>query len=360
MRRVCFFSLFVFLCSFIALSFTGCSPFGGGNSDNGVAASGNPAQYDAASGINGGKLYDKFWAIETGFSQSSSSLTTFNNYADFFRCKQCHGWDLLGKTGAYIGRAPKTNRPNVAGGLTSMKSLDPQTIFNAIKTGSSVRRAVSADLSTYNPDTNATVGDQMPDYSAILSDAQIWDLVKFLKADSTDVTQLYDITTTGTYPTGTKAFSNLGKGGDATAGKTYFAANCATCHGADGTTFKVDGDSAYVGAHFRSNSHEDQHKVKFGQLGAAMTGFPTISLTEMKNLYAAMSDTTAFPDTVPTTSNGSTLYASKCAACHGALASSTKKGKSATTIQSALTSVGAMSSISLTTTEIQAIATALQ
>ena len=54
-------------------------------------------------------------------------------------------------------------------------------------------------------------GDGHPDFSKILSDAQIWDLVKFLKEGAFDVTELYSVTLTGTYPTGTKSFysSNL-------------------------------------------------------------------------------------------------------------------------------------------------------
>ncbi len=49
-----------------------------------------------------------------------------------------------------------------------------------------------------------------------------------------------------------------------------------------------------------------------------------------------------------------------CSSCHGALANSTKRGATASTIQTGIGSVGAMSSLSnLSTTQIQAIATAL-
>lgn len=49
---------------------------------------------------------------------------------------------------------------------------------------------------TYDPNTNATIGEQMPDHSEILTDAKIWDLVKFIKEGFLDVTQLYDATYT--------------------------------------------------------------------------------------------------------------------------------------------------------------------
>jgi mono/diheme cytochrome c family protein len=68
------------------------------------------------------------------------------------------------------------------------------------------------------------------------------------------------------------------------------------------------------------------------------------------------------PPPPPTTStDGAALYASSCSGCHGALASSTKKGRTATQIQSAIGSnTGGMGSLSsLTSAQITAIATAL-
>jgi mono/diheme cytochrome c family protein len=57
--------------------------------------------------------------------------------------------------------------------------------------------------------------------------------------------------------------------------------------------------------------------------------------------------------------DGIALYASKCAACHNPLASSTKKGRTAAQIQAAISGVGSMSSLStLTAAEVAAIAAA--
>ena len=59
--------------------------------------------------------------------------------------------------------------------------------------------------------------------------------------------------------------------------------------------------------------------------------------------------------------DGAALYTSNCAGCHGPLATSAKKGSSASTITSAISSVNAMKSFSfLTAAQIQAIATALK
>ena len=60
------------------------------------------------------------------------------------------------------------------------------------------------------------------------------------------------------------------------------------------------------------------------------------------------------------TIDGAALYTQYCASCHGSLANSSKKGASASTIQSAINGVSAMKSLSfLTSAQVQAIATAL-
>lgn len=66
------------------------------------------------------------------------------------------------------------------------------------------------------------------------------------------------------------------------------------------------------------------------------------------------------PNPTPTPLDGSALYTANCAGCHGAPANSTKKGQTAAKIQAAITAnTGTMGSLTLTTAEIQAIATAL-
>ena len=277
-----------FLLLLTGLAFIGCSD----DDDPVTPAAPGP------DGMNGGRMFDKFWAVETGFDQSDPNLATYNGFKDFFRCKQCHGWDRLGNAGAYINRAPKTTRPNVSGIdlLTLGAQYSKQEMFDAIKK-STDRRAPDADLSTYDPDTNPTIGDQMPDYSLILTDALIWELVEFLLVDAIDVNDLYEFTTAGAYSSGTITFNNVGLDGDAANGDAIFTARCASCHGADGTAIPVDGDFT-VGKHLRAKPNEDQHKFKFGQLGTAMTSMVT-DLNEMKDLYKALTNTTKYPDERP-------------------------------------------------------------
>jgi mono/diheme cytochrome c family protein len=172
------------------------------------------------------------------------------------------------------------------------KTKTAQELFDAMKK-SAGRRDVSFDLATYDPATNSTVGDQMPDYSKILTDSQIWNIVKFLKEGAFDVSQLYDATYTGTYPAGKAVYSNIGKDGDAAKGIVYYNTKCAMCHGVKGDNFLME--NMAVGAFTRNKPYEVQQKVKYGQLGSSMTGDFGITLSTMKDLFRAMADTIAFP-----------------------------------------------------------------
>jgi len=261
--------------------------------------------YDAADGANGGKMYDKFWAAETNFISpvdANVNVDDITDFGDFYRCKQCHGWDQLGSKASYIDRGPKDTRPNVSSENLHafIQSSDIRTIFDAIKnTGG---RVVSA--STTSDGLNGS-GDPMPDYGTILDDDQIWDLVKFLKERAFDVTKLYDIQTEGVYPTGSRTFVNVGKDGDAAAGVTFYNANCAMCHGSNGrdnngTIIAINEDiGKSMGEFARAKPYELQHKAVYGNLGSSMASTASTeaaSSTDIKNMLKALSDPVAFPD----------------------------------------------------------------
>lgn len=255
----------------------------------------NDVAFENASISKGGILYDKFWAAESGYDSLNPNIQKFNAYADFFRCKQCHGWDLYGSNGYYNNRAAKKSRPNVSNlNIAELaKQKSHAQLFEVMKTGLG-RRDISYDLANYDPISNPGEGDKMPNYSQILTDAQIWDLVKFMKAGAFNVDELYDATYNGTYPTGSTIFSNIGKNGDAVKGNAYYAANCTLCHGVDGKKIPLEGIS--LGKFFRTKPNEVQHKIKYGQLGTAMTGKFEITIAEMKDLYKACSNSNAYPD----------------------------------------------------------------
>lgn len=254
-----------------------------------------PPPYDIASVSRGGMMFDKFWSAETGFSQSDTNIVLFNSRPDFFRCKQCHGWDNMGRFGSYISRGPTPERPNVAGmNLYSLiQNKSPQDLFNTLSSSVS-RRDITFDFRAYVPGDPNDSAHKMPNYTQILNASQMWDLVKYLKEGAFDVSKLYDASYSGTYPNGSASFYNLGRDGSASDGSLYYLSECSSCHGINGTSILIGNMSA--GQFTRTNPFEVQHKVKYGQLGSSMTGKFDISLVQMKNLYKALSDTSAFPD----------------------------------------------------------------
>ena len=261
--------------------------------------------YDAADAVNGGKMYDKFWASETDFVSPvdpNVDIKNITDFGDFYRCKGCHGWDQLGTAASYIDRGPKVSRPSVSSfNLHAFISNNGiRTIFDAVKAvgGRPVDPALTGD------GLNG-LGNPHPDFSTILTDGQIWDLVKFLKSRAFDVTQLYDITTTGTYPDGSREFSNVGAGGDAAAGTVFYVNNCAGCHGVNGrddgagNIIPVNEDiGRSMGEFIREKPYEIQHKAVYGALGSSpmMTGVADATFTDILNMFAALSNTTNYPD----------------------------------------------------------------
>jgi len=146
----------------------------------------------------------------------------------------------------------------------------------------------------------------MPNFGKILTDSQVWDVVKFLKETAHDVREFYDMTTTGTYPNGTKTFSNIGKGGDPVAGLATYNEKCKVCHGADGTKINIYCKDEFLGGMFRNDPHEIQHKAIWGMpkdrehidAGCEFAGaMPRTGITDqdIRNMMVMGQDETAFP-----------------------------------------------------------------
>ena len=345
-------------------------------------------EYRDADGVLGGQMYSKFWADETGFSVNNSELDNQDELdiitanSDFFRCKQCHGWDRLGQEGAYMSRGAKTTRPIVSTlDLARIsETSSAQDLYDKIAMSGSMRRDLSVDLSTYDPEDSSHPGNMMPDYSQILTEAQIWDIVKFLKKEALDTTELYVLSNDGgNYPDGQPVYSEVGAGGDASNGDTLYTDTCAGCHGTDGASGSVgmivDGDDEFsVGWYAREKPYETQHKIKFGHLGSTMTASLVLNdatESEVRDLLLALQDTTKYPDeageVVETeTPDGAALFGTNCGSCHTGNGMGTGStggsitGESFAEIKDAIASVGMMAHLSsLTDPEVQAIADAL-
>ncbi len=249
--------------------------------------------YEAASAAVGSQLYNDFTKTPgwDGPSDASVNVDDITGYKDFYRCKQCHAWDLKARFASYIDRAPKVTRPDVSTvKLTNLRYADLKVVFDAVKNtgGAAVDPSRTADGT--NP---ALGGNNHPDYGTILTDGQIWDLVKFLRDGAFDTDNLYAVNTVGAYPTGSRSFTDIGRDGNTQLGQTYYNNNCAACHGANGTTLDLGGRS--IGKFVRDKPYELQHKVQSGQLGTAMGPSPT-SFEEIQGFLKLASDPNVFPD----------------------------------------------------------------
>lgn len=307
---------------------------------------GDKAAYDNADAVNGAKLFNNFEHVDAGWpadalgwpaaSGANDPTITIANIANpptgitgqknrsFYTCSGCHAYDGLGRDGGYITKTLYSVTGGVASAtagapltsashLKDCQSWDIKDIFNAIKNVGG--RAIDPTLTVNGVTT--PLGNAHPDYSKILSDDKIWDLVKWLKEGAiyNENNDLYTMTTTGQYnttltpmsPLPTVTYSNLGgTDGDAVAGDAFYVAKCMVCHGNGGRgTSLASGPSGntvnntknvQVGDFVRTRTPEAIHKIISGQFGAIpwMVATP-ITKDEMKNLLKALSNTTKYP-----------------------------------------------------------------
>jgi len=135
-----------------------------------------------------------------------------------------------------------------------------------------------------------------------------------------------------------------------TDGAALYAANCAGCHGPLATSSKKGATAAQIQS----------------RMDAPPFASRALTSAEVQSIAEALVVTTPTPTPAPTpaptpTLDGAALYATNCANCHGALASSGKKGITLVRLQNAITgNTGNMGFLStLTTAQEQAIVTAL-
>ncbi len=129
-------------------------------------------------------------------------------------------------------------------------------------------------------------------------------------------------------------------------GTTVYSNSCASCHGALAST-SIQGRTA--------SSIQSAIDQNIGNMGF----LSTLTTEEVQAVADVLPTATPVDPTQPV--DGTALYTSECAGCHGTLANTNKPGRTATAIQSAIDqNVGNMGFLStLTTEEVQAIADVL-
>ena len=186
--------------------------------------------------IQGGLLYDEWWK-HLGVDPPNgdhplwaTQSTNTRSGPDTWRCKNCHGWDYLGKDGAYGSGSHLTGFPGVYDART--KSVDE--IVAALK--------------------GATNSNH--DFSPYLDDAMLTNLAVFIQGVRDD-RQYIDYST------------KTALSGDAANGKLLWDAEdgCQKCHGPDGAkvNFGSPEEPEFVGTIAVDNPVEFLHKATYGQ-----------------------------------------------------------------------------------------------
>lgn len=152
---------------------------------------------EVSSIARGGQLYDKWFKVigaekpkNTHFSWPASNTKKKGNATH--RCKSCHGWDLMGKDGAYASGSYKTGIK----GLKNMAGAENSVVIAAMK-------------------------DSTHGYSGKMSDQDFTDIANFVTKGQIDMDAIIE------------RKSKMAKGNKAQ-GERYFNTVCAGCHAKSG------------------------------------------------------------------------------------------------------------------------------
>jgi thiosulfate dehydrogenase len=191
--------------------------------------------------IEGGKLYDKWWIEVSGVEEPKTnhpmwSLQTTNKRAGgaTWRCKECHGWDYMGKDGAYSSGSHRTNFP----GVFKVRNMSVKDIESFL---------LGATNSNHN-------------YSYVLDYDSINKLALFLREGLVDMRNYINYEDKSPFRANPEH------------GKVLFEKECVKCHGEDGTLMNFGDDvrPEFIGTVAFRNPWEFIHKVRFGQPGTIM------------------------------------------------------------------------------------------
>lgn len=179
---------------------------------------------------HGGKLYDKWFKVinapkpqDTHTSWPGSNTKKKGNATH--RCKSCHGWDYMGKDGAYSSGSYKT-------GIAGLRKYD----------GDDSAKVVAA------------LNDNVHGFSGKMDTATMNAIAIFVTKGQVDMDAYID--------RGSKKAN-----GDAAKGGNYYGTLCVNCHGVEG---KLPKDMPALGGLSNKNPWEILHKVLNGQPGEAM------------------------------------------------------------------------------------------
>ncbi len=201
---------------------------------------------EAASIARGGKLYDKWYKVvgQKAPTESHKLYPADKEYAKKananWRCKECHGWDGLGKDGAYA----KGKHFSGIKGINGMAGGDPAKVVALLKAPAH-------------------------GFTDKLSDRDFTDLANFVTKGQVDMDKYID------------RAAKTPKG-DAAKGAAYYQTICAGCHGLKGLEPK---EMPPLGS-LMGNPWEIMHKVLYGQPGEQMPALLAIDRQVVTDILA--------------------------------------------------------------------------
>ena len=196
-------------------------------------------QAEEASAIaRGGRLYDKWFKVigapkpaETHKSWPASNSKKKGDVT--WRCKSCHGWDLLGKDGAYSKGSYQTGIKGLQGSA-----------------GAPLNEII------------AVIKDDIHAMSGMMSEQDYNDLALFVSKGQVDMSAVINPDKT--------------VNGNVEQGEAYYNTLCASCHGKDGTLPRDL--PAPLGKIVSSNPWEGLFKIMNGQPDEAMPAMRALPL----------------------------------------------------------------------------------
>lgn len=208
-----------------------------------------PSEEILASIVRGGRLYDN-WISESRRSAPKSTHPAYpagkamsKSPQDSWRCKECHGWDYMGREGTYAGG------PHATGikGIRGMVDASPAAIVTLLK-------------------------NEKHQYDGELDPLDMLDLANFVSKGQVDMNQYIDRAT--------------GRAkGDPNKYKSYYEAICARCHGADGGKISNIQPLGHVA---RVDPWNALHKVLNGHPDEVMTPMRSFDVQVSVDIVALM------------------------------------------------------------------------
>ncbi len=199
----------------------------------------------------GGQLYDNWMAVTLSTLPAKTHpaypATGKKKGAATWRCKECHGWDTLGRDGAYATGSHKTGIK----GLRRVIGMEPDKIVPLFMD----------PPHAYTKFKISHAAQEMLSY--------------FLSKGQIDMERVIDRDTN-------KAQGEVKKGA------RLFQHVCATCHGYDGKEINFTSAKfpSYVGTVCVKNPWEALHKIRYGQPGVGMVALTNLPLDDIADILA--------------------------------------------------------------------------